>query len=146
MARPANAVAARHHAEAVPAAVAESALIAFTIADRFDAIENNRESLSAPDRLHAFFDTDWDWRMAQSPEFATSLGHARARPGWTDMSLDAIALREAQTQVRLRVLASINRGDLSPVEQVSYDLFKRLAVGLKCLDQPVTRINPITPG
>ncbi len=95
--------------------------------DRFDAIENNRESLSAPDRLHAFFDTDWDWRMAQSPEFATSLGHARARPGWTDMSLDAIASREAQTQVRLRVLASINREALGTVDRVSYDLFKRLA-------------------
>lgn len=95
--------------------------------DRFDAIESNRDSVTAAERLHAFFDTDWDWRMAQSPEFATSLGHARARPGWTDMSLDAIAHREAQTQVRLRVLASINRGDLSPVEQVSYDLFKRLA-------------------
>jgi len=95
--------------------------------DRFDAIKTNRDSQTAAERLKAFFDTDWDWRMVQSPEYATNLGHARARPGWTDMSAEAIAAREAQVPLRLRVLASIDRGALGSVDQVSYDLYKRLA-------------------
>ena len=94
--------------------------------DRFDAIAAKRDSMSEAERLHAFFDTSWDWSMAQFPEFATSLKHPRARPGWTDMSPEAIAYRKSQSPLRLKVLATIDRSALGEVDQVSYDLFKRL--------------------
>jgi uncharacterized protein (DUF885 family) len=94
--------------------------------DRFDAIAENRVSMSEAARLHMFFDTAWDWGMAHFPEFATSQRHPRARAGWTDMSIEAIASRKLQGPMRLKVLATIDRSALGPVDQVSYDLFKRL--------------------
>jgi uncharacterized protein (DUF885 family) len=107
-----------------------AASAAFSFADewseRLDSIAASGSSKSESERLHALFDTVWDWTMAQSPGFATLQKHMRARPGWTDMSPEAIAYRKSQPPVWLKVLESIDRSKLETVDQVSYDLFKRL--------------------
>ena len=93
--------------------------------DRLDAIASNAGSMTEAQRLQALFDTTWDWSMEQYPTFAMTLKHMRARPGWTDMSPEAIAYRKTQPPLWLKTLEAIDRSKLGPVDQVSYDLFKR---------------------
>ena len=113
-------------AVAVFVAVSASNLGADEWSERLDAIATNSNPMSESGRLHALFDTVWDWTMAQHPGFATMEKHIRARPGWTDMSPEAIACRKTQPQAWLDVLAKIDRSALAGEDQVSYDLFKRL--------------------
>jgi uncharacterized protein (DUF885 family) len=94
--------------------------------DRLDTIAANSSSMTEAQRLQALFDTAWDWTMEQYPGFATTQKHMRARPGWTDMSPEAIAYRRSQPPLWLKVLDTIDRSKLSTMDQVSYDLFKRL--------------------
>lgn len=69
-------------------------------------------------RLHAFFDAEWERRLRESPMTATYLGDNRANDRWDDMSLDAIAARDAADAKALAKLAAIERGKrpLPPAE------------------------------
>ena len=94
------------------------------------AFERDCEKLVAnqradSERLHDLLKLDWDHTMHESPEFATEVGYPGLNDRWTDNSPAAIARRERELQAPLKVIQSLNRTNLSAVDQLNYDLFKR---------------------
>lgn len=75
--------------------------------------------------LHAFFDAEWDYQMEQNPVRASSMGDRRWNDRWDDDSLEAIAKREDHARDALQRLGKIERANLSPADQLNYDLFKK---------------------
>jgi uncharacterized protein (DUF885 family) len=80
---------------------------------------------SDSERLQELFKLDWDYSMHESPESATDVGYPGLNDRWSDNSLAAIARRQRELQAPLKVIQSISRTNLSAVEQLNYDLFKR---------------------
>ena len=80
---------------------------------------------SDSERLQELFKLDWDYSMHESPESATDVGYPGLNDRWSDNSLEAIARRQRELQAPLKVIQSISRTNLSAVEQLNYDLFKR---------------------
>jgi uncharacterized protein (DUF885 family) len=79
---------------------------------------------SAGAALHALFDREWQRNMQENPLYASDLGDYRYNDKWPDASLAAIQKYHAEDQQALAELLKIDRGALSPQDQVSYDLFK----------------------
>ena len=86
------------------------------------ATQNN---LTASARLHRLFALDWEFTNVEYPEFATYSGYPGQNDRWTDLSLPAINRRRALNTDYLRVIRSINRAQLKPADQLSYDIMKR---------------------
>ena len=80
---------------------------------------------SDPERLRELLKLNWDYTMQESPEFATEVGYPGLNDRWSDSSLAAIARRERELQAPLKVIQSISRTNLSAMDQLNYDLFKR---------------------
>ncbi len=96
-------------------------------AARYQAVTDSRGKATEATRLHELFKVDWAYTIDVAPEFATYLGIPGYETKWTDLSPAAIAERRQLTGRPLTVLATIDRAQLSPAEQVNYDLFKRQA-------------------
>lgn len=75
--------------------------------------------------LHKLFDAEWDYEMEQNPVWASMLGDRRWNDRWGDESLAAIQKRHEHDLAVLEKLKHIDRGRLSPVDQLNYDLFER---------------------
>lgn len=75
--------------------------------------------------LNAFFDSEWDYEMEQSPARASSMGDRRWNDRWGDQSLEAIRKREEHVTEALARLKKFDRARLSPADQLNYDLFKK---------------------
>jgi uncharacterized protein (DUF885 family) len=73
--------------------------------------------------LRQLFDEEWERRMRQNPEEAAYFGDRRGAEGWTDLSLQAIAAREAADRAALQRLRALARHLLSPADQLHYDTF-----------------------
>jgi uncharacterized protein (DUF885 family) len=67
----------------------------------------------------------WQWRLNESPVFASRLGDRRKNDQWTDRSLDAIERRHQDQREFLRRLRAIDSSQLSTNDQLDYDLFRR---------------------
>ena len=74
-------------------------------------------------RLHQLFEADWAWQMHEFPEMATFSGYPGQNNRWTDLSPSAIEARRRHPQENLDALHSIDRSQLSPEDQLNYDLF-----------------------
>jgi uncharacterized protein (DUF885 family) len=74
--------------------------------------------------LHALFEEEWERTMRESPTWASSLGDRRYDALWPDVSLEAIARREAHERELTARIARIPRADLSEEDALSYDLFQ----------------------
>ena len=75
--------------------------------------------------LHQLFASEWDYQMEQHPTWASSLGDRRWNDRWQDLSLGAIEKNHRHDlEVRTR-LEAIPRRQLSPRDQLNYDLFKK---------------------
>lgn len=83
------------------------------------------DTTKATTRLHTLIDAHWRYTMASMPELATSVGYSGYDDQWTDMSLEAIAQREAETREYLKRLETIDRSDLAPNDQLNFDLFHK---------------------
>src|ERR1041385_6317972 len=70
--------------------------------------------------LHAFFDSEWEYNLEQSPLFASYLGDRRWNDKLGDASLAASAKDLAHTQEALSKLAAIDRSVLTPADQLNY--------------------------
>lgn len=79
---------------------------------------------AAPSALRRFFADEWVRSLRDSPETATYQGDTRFNDRWTDLSLAAIAAREATDRAALARLRSFDRARLSPAEQLDYDTFE----------------------
>jgi uncharacterized protein (DUF885 family) len=75
--------------------------------------------------LHALFDEEWEWTLAEFPTYATVVGDARYDDRWPDMSLEAHARRDAHARDMLGRVKAIDRATLPAFEQLNYDLFRR---------------------
>jgi len=96
-------------------------------APRYQAVIDAQGKAAEATRLHELFKTDWAYTIDVLPEYGTYLGVPGYDTRWTDLSATAIADRRRLTDRPLKVLATIDRAQLSPVDQVNYDLFKRQA-------------------
>lgn len=67
----------------------------------------------------------WEWRLANSPVFASTLGDRRYNDQWPDLGLAAHRRRYDETREFLRRAYAIERGALSEADQLNYELFRR---------------------
>ncbi|HEX7168993.1 MAG TPA: DUF885 domain-containing protein [Acidimicrobiales bacterium] len=74
------------------------------------------------ERLHALFDTLWDYRLETQPEFATYLGEPGPVHRWSDMSRDAFEQRKRDAEISLDALAGIDPSGLDDVDRTSLRL------------------------
>lgn len=86
-----------------------------------DAQSKNGHS-DAGKTLNGFLESEWNCEMEQNPTRASSLGDRRWNDRWGDRSLEAIRKREEHTTDTLARLAKIERAQLSPPDQLNYDL------------------------
>ena len=82
------------------------------------------ETNTAGVALHALFDREWEWELTQDPLWASYLGDRRWNDRWEDISLSALAARQAHRESVLKDLAAIPRDQLSPADRLNYDLFR----------------------
>ena len=75
--------------------------------------------------LNDFFESEWNYEMEQNPIRASFLGDRRWNDRWGDRSLEAYRKREEHTADALARLTKIERAQLSPADQLNYDLFKK---------------------
>lgn len=85
-------------------------------------LTENKSGESDTERLHKFFELQWNFQMKQSPETATWNGQKGENHRWTDYSEGAIEVRKATLPFALRFIKSIDRSKLSPDDQLNYDL------------------------
>jgi uncharacterized protein (DUF885 family) len=88
------------------------------------AQEKNDRS-DAGKTLNDFFESEWNYEMEQNPVRASFLGDRRWNDRWGDRSLEAYRKREEHAPDALARLARIDRAQLSPTDQLNYDLFKK---------------------
>ncbi|GAC1397264.1 MAG: hypothetical protein NVSMB56_12270 [Pyrinomonadaceae bacterium] len=79
----------------------------------------------ATKHITALFESEWEWRMRESPTEASSLGDRRYNDRWDDVSLSAIDARNKHLLDTLEQLKTIDRAKLSAADQLNYDLFKK---------------------
>ena len=73
--------------------------------------------------LHALFDEAWEKDMRDDPLKATYLGDRRYERLWPDLSPAAIQQRYSANLATSERLEAIHRENLSPQDQLSFDLF-----------------------
>jgi len=93
----------------------------------YQAVVDSKGHSPDPVRLHELFRVDWAYSLATDPELATAVGVAGYDADWTDQSAAAIAQRKQFLARPLEVLKTVDRAQLSPADQLNYDLFKRQA-------------------
>ena len=75
--------------------------------------------------LHALFDEEWEHAMRINPTWASRLGDRRWNDRWEDASPSAFQKEHERDRRVLARLDDIDRGKLSAVDQLNYDLFKK---------------------
>ena len=75
--------------------------------------------------FQALLGEHWEWTLANSPVMASMMGDRRYNQEWGDNSPDAIEQAHVDTQAFLRRAYAIDRGALSPEDQLNYELFRR---------------------
>ena len=79
---------------------------------------------AAAQGLHQLFDQDWEYQMAHDPVAASELGDRRWNDQWNNLSPDSLRERFRHAREMLIRLHAIDRAQLSPQDQVSYDVFE----------------------
>jgi uncharacterized protein (DUF885 family) len=75
-------------------------------------------------RLHALFDREWEWELAESPLTASSLGDKRWNDRWDDLTVAALDQRQKHREAVLAEIEAFPRASLSPDDQINYDVFR----------------------
>lgn len=83
------------------------------------------QDAAATKALHDLFAREWEYDLQQNPTWASQLGDRRWNDRWRDLSMSAIEASHKHDQAVLAELLKINRSQLSPADQINYDLFKR---------------------
>jgi uncharacterized protein (DUF885 family) len=82
---------------------------------------------TAAERLQRLFDLAWAQRVEDAPELATFFGVEGHGDRWSDLSPEAVAARRARAGEPLAVLGTIDRAQLCPADQLSWDVFAHQA-------------------
>ncbi len=85
---------------------------------------------SASQRMEQLFEDAWQFRLTESPLFATHYGDHRFDDRLSAVSAADEKRRYQQHKLFLKRLNSINRNALTPPQQLNYDIFKRLRQNL----------------
>lgn len=80
------------------------------------------QQAAAAQALHALLDSEWEWRLAQFPERATTIGDHRFDDRLTDRSPSAVAARRAHHAARLSAVRAIDRAQLQGEDRLSWDI------------------------
>jgi len=96
-------------------------MIAFVLSSHLQAQE--RQVNEATKSLHELFASEWDYQMQEHPGWASRVGDRRWNDRWGDRSLEGIDKRHRHNIEVLAKLRSIDRGALTPGDQLNYDLF-----------------------
>ncbi|HEY6548403.1 MAG TPA: DUF885 domain-containing protein [Vicinamibacteria bacterium] len=89
----------------------------------------------APTELKQILDEAWEFQLREEPLFATRVGDKRYNDRLPSVSPADFERRAAFARQVLARLASLDRGALSPADQINYDMFERtVADDLKELD------------
>lgn len=91
--------------------------------EHFDAIRPEAGG-SAAERLHRLFDLAWAQRLRDAPELATFLGIDGYGDRWSDLSPAAVADRRRRAGLPLDALHAVDRAELDPADQLSWDVFE----------------------
>ncbi|PYQ55775.1 MAG: DUF885 domain-containing protein [Acidobacteria bacterium] len=92
---------------------------------RIEQFSATRGQGSESERLRKLFDLFWEYQMHASPEYATFVGYPGLDDRWSDLSPESIEFGRRLTHTIGGALASIDRAQLTPAEQVDYDLALR---------------------
>lgn len=80
---------------------------------------------SPASKLHDLFDREWEWRLKEDPEYATSVGRHEYDDRLTPGAPEDLARRAEGTKGFLAELAGIATAQLSPDDQTSAEVFRR---------------------
>ncbi len=105
------------------------ALVLALLAADFQQDLQSLAASKAPEaqRLQKLFDLAFRHENIDDPEEATFRGFPGQNDRFTDLSPEAITRRKREAEALPKAVRSIDRGKLSPAEQLSYDLFLRNA-------------------
>ncbi|MDQ1830082.1 DUF885 domain-containing protein [Massilia scottii] len=81
------------------------------------------ERITPDQQARALFDSDWQWRLQNQPEYATALGDYRYDATLSDTTLSASRAANAHQRRMLEQARQIERDKLTGQQQLSYDLF-----------------------
>lgn len=81
---------------------------------------------SAVEKLHQIFEDDWEFRLKENPQFATTVGDRRYNDKLGFATEQAAKRRADKVKGFLSRLDAIPRDQLPREEQVNYDIYKRL--------------------
>jgi uncharacterized protein (DUF885 family) len=87
--------------------------------------QTNPNQTAAAKELYRLFDAEWNWRLQESPTFASYLGDRRFNDRWNDASLTAIENRQKHRVETLEKLKKIDRAGLSAADKLNFDLFEK---------------------
>src|SRR5262249_4536511 len=79
---------------------------------------------AAAQSLHKLFDSDWEYQMVHDPITASELGDYRFNDKWPDSSLAGTKELFRHAREALDQLHAIDRSQLSPEDQLNYDVFE----------------------
>ena len=79
----------------------------------------------APGDFHALLDEAWEWQLDENPVWASMLGDRRANDQWGDNSLESYERTYQARRELLTRLRAIDPAQLTPQDQLNYDLFRR---------------------
>ena len=79
----------------------------------------------ASEQFAALLDDAWQFQLQENPLFATETGDHRYDDQLPKVSLADAKRRNAASREFLERLEAIDRSQLTPAEQVSYDIFAR---------------------
>lgn len=80
---------------------------------------------TATQQLGALIEEAWQYRLAESPELATSVGDHRANDRLDSVAIDDIERRAAKSAEWLDRLHAIDRAELAGADRVNYAVFER---------------------
>ncbi|MEW6412875.1 MAG: DUF885 domain-containing protein [Candidatus Zixiibacteriota bacterium] len=76
------------------------------------------------ERLHKIFELEWSYRMAENPMSATYEGYPGYNHVWPNLSIDNIERHKTDWRHWRSALATVDPGQLTPEDKLSYDLFE----------------------
>jgi prolyl oligopeptidase len=83
-----------------------------------------KSDTAAAAALHRLFADEWERGLREDPELAASVGDRRYNDRWPGIAPADFERRQATDRAVLQQLGAIDRGALTPGDQLNYDLFR----------------------
>jgi uncharacterized protein (DUF885 family) len=130
-------------------------ILAFAVAPILAAAQGIQGTFPAPAvgastaALYELFTSYWEWRLANEPELATSVGRPEYNDRWRDWSKAARERARARRQEFLQQLLYVGSGNLTPADRLSTHLLEwelRAALDGERYVQLVQRLSQMSGG